>query len=364
MKAFPLKEFIRGRRMVEKINHDRRRFLATALMTIASAELGMIGSSAAQSSKAKPATVPAIKPGTNKSFGPLKQIDAGLLNVGYAEMGPSGSPPVILLHGWPYDIHSFLDVAPLLASMDYRVIVPYVRGYGTTQFLSRETFRNGQPSALAVDMIAFMDALKIEKAILAGFDWGARTANIVAALWPERCKAMVSVSGYLIGSQEAGKMPLPPKNELQWWYQYYFATERGRAGYEKYRHDFAKLIWQIASPKWKFDDATFERTAASFNNPDHVSIVIHNYRWRLGLAEGESKYDDLEKRLAEFPVITVPTITLQGDADGAPRPDPSSYAKKFAGRYSHRPIKGGIGHNLPQEAPQVFAQAVVDVDRY
>ena len=244
------------------------------------------------------------------------------------------------------------------------MIVPYVRGYGTTRFLSNDTFRNGQPSALAVDIIAFMDALKIQKAILAGFDWGARTANIIAALWPERCKAMVSVSGYLIGSQEAGKMPLPPKNELQWWYQYYFATERGRAGYEKYRHDFAKLIWQIASPKWKFDDATFDRSAASFDNPDHVSIVIHNYRWRLGLAEGESKYDDLEKRLAEFPVITVPTITLQGDADGAPHPDPSSYAKKFSGKYSHRTIKGGIGHNLPQEAPQAFAKAVVDVDGY
>jgi pimeloyl-ACP methyl ester carboxylesterase len=349
--------------MVEKINHDRRRFLATALMTIASAELGMVGSSAAQS-KAKPATVPAIKQGTNKSFGPLKQIDAGVLKIGYAEAGPSGGPPVILLHGWPYDIHSFIDVAPLLASTGYRVIVPYVRGYGTTQFLSRETFRNGQPSALAVDIIAFMDALKIEKAILAGFDWGARTANIVAALWPERCKAMVSVSGYLIGSQELGRMPLPPKNELEWWYQYYFATERGRAGYEKYTKDFAKLIWQIASPKWKFDNATFERTAASFDNPDHVSIVIHNYRWRLGVAEGEAKYDDLEKQLAEFPVITVPTITLQGDVDGAPRPDPSSYAQKFAGKYSHRLIKGGIGHNLPQEAPQAFAKAVLDVDRY
>ena len=350
--------------MVEEINHDRRRFLATAIMTIASAELGIIGSAAAQSSKAKPATVPPIKPGTNKSFGPLKQIDAGALNVGYVELGPSGGLPVILLHGWPYDIHSFVDVAPLLASTGYRVIVPYVRGYGTTRFLSNDTLRNGQPSALAVDIIAFMDALKIEKATLAGFDWGARTANIIAALWPERCKAMVSVSGYLIGSQESGKMPLPPKNELQWWYQYYFATERGRAGYEKYRHDFAKLIWQIASPKWKFDNATFERTAASFNNPDHVSIVIHNYRWRLGLAEGEPKYDDLEKRLAEFPVITVPTITLQGDADGAPRPDPSSYAKKFSGKYSHRTIKGGIGHNLPQEAPQAFAKAVLDVDRY
>ncbi|HSE88312.1 MAG TPA: alpha/beta hydrolase [Candidatus Binatia bacterium] len=350
--------------MVEETNYDRRRFLATTIMTIASAELGMIGSSAAQSSKAKPATVPAIKPGTNKSFGPLKQIDAGLLNVGYAEMGPSGGPPVILLHGWPYDIHSFIDVAPLLAKASYRVIVPYVRGYGTTRFLSNDTVRNGQPSALAVDTIAFMDALKIEKATLAGFDWGARTANIIAALWPERCKAMVSVSGYLIGSQEVGRMPLPPKNELQWWYQYYFATERGRAGYDKYRHDFAKLIWQIASPKWKFDNATFERTGASFNNPDHVSIVIHNYRWRLGLAEGESKYDDFEKRLAGFPVITVPTITLQGDADGAPHPDPSSYAKKFAGKYSHRLIKGGIGHNLPQEAPRAFAQAVVDVGNY
>ena len=350
--------------MSEEINHDRRLFLATVAMTIAAAQLGMITSVAAQSSRANPATVPAIKPGTNKSFGSLKQIDAGVLKIGYAEAGPSGGPPVILLHGWPYDIHSFIDVAPLLASTGYRVIVPYVRGYGTTRFLSNDTLRNGQPSALAVDIIDFMDALKIEKATLAGFDWGARTANIIAVLWPERCKAMVSVSGYLIGSQEISKMPLPPKAELQWWYQYYFATERGRAGYEKYRDDFAKLIWQIASPKWKFDNATFERTAASFNNPDHVSIVIHNYRWRLGLAEGEPKYDDLEKRLAAFPVITVPTITLQGDADGAPRPDPSSYAKKFSGKYAHRTIKGGVGHNLPQEAPQAFAKAVLDVDSY
>ena len=252
----------------------------------------------AQSGKIRPADLPKIKPGTNTSFGPLKQIDAGVLNVGYAEAGPADGPAVILLHGWPYDIHSFVDVAPLLASAGYRVIVPYLRGYGTTRFLSSETFRNGQPSALAVDIIALMDALKIEKAILAGFDWGARTADIVAALWPERCKALVSVSGYLIGSQEAGKMPLPPKAELQWWYQFYFATERGRAGYDKYRHDFAKLIWQLASPKWDFDDATFDRSAAAFDNPDHVAIVIHNYRWRLGLAEGEPKYDDLEKRLA------------------------------------------------------------------
>jgi pimeloyl-ACP methyl ester carboxylesterase len=350
--------------MVEGINHDRRRFLATAMMTIASAHFGIIGSAVAQSGASKPPIVPPIKPGINKSFGALKQIDAGLLNVGYAEAGPANGPAVILLHGWPYDIHSFVDVAPLLAKAGYRVIVPYLRGYGTTRFLSSETLRNGQQSALAVDTIAFMDALQIKRAILAGFDWGARTANIVVALWPERCKAMVSVSGYLIGSQEAGKMPLPPKNELEWWYQYYFATERGRTGYDKYRRDFAKLIWQNTSPKWRFDNATFERSAASFNNPDHVSIVIHNYRWRLGLAEGESKYDDFEKRLAAFPVITVPTITLQGDADGAPRPDPSSYAKKFAGKYSHRLIQGGIGHNLPQEAPQAFAKAIVDVGNY
>jgi pimeloyl-ACP methyl ester carboxylesterase len=350
--------------MSEAIKYDRRRFLGTAAMTIAAAQLGMFGSSNAQSGKTKPAELPVIKPGTNTSFSSLKQIDAGVLNVGYAEAGPSGGPVVVLLHGWPYDIHSYVDVAPLLASAGYRVIVPYVRGYGTTRFLSSETFRNGQPSALAVDIIAFMDALKIEKPILAGFDWGARTADIIAALWPERCKALVSVSGYLIGSQESGKMPLPPKAELEWWYQYYFATERGRAGYDKYRHDFAKLIWQLASPKWRFDDATFDRSAASFNNPDHVSIVIHNYRWRLSLAEGEPKNDDLEKRLAKAPVITVPTITLEGDANGAPHPDASFYVKKFSGKYSHRIIKGGIGHNLPQEAPQAFAQAVVDVDGY
>jgi pimeloyl-ACP methyl ester carboxylesterase len=257
-----------------------------------------------------------------------------------------------------------VDVAPLLASKGYRVIVPYLRGYGTTRFLSSDTPRNGQQSVVAVDAIALMDALKIQKAIIGGFDWGARTADIIAALWPERCKALVSVSGYLIGSQQAGKAPLPPGAELQWWYQYYFATERGRAGYDKYRHDFAKLIWQLASPKWNFTDATFDRTAASFDNPDHVAIVIDNYRWRLGLAPGERKYDDLEKRLAEFPVITVPTITLEGDANGAPHPDPGSYAKKFSGKYANRIVNGGIGHNLPQEAPQDFAKAIVDVDGY
>ena len=347
--------------MSEDINSDRRRFFGTAAMTIAAAQFALRGSASAQSGKAKPAELPKIKPGTNTSFATLKQIEAGVLNVGYAEAGPADGPAVLLLHGWPYDIHAFVDVAPWLASAGYRVIVPYVRGYGTTRFLSSETVRNGQPSAIAVDTIALMDALKIERATLAGFDWGARTADIIAALWPERCKALVSVSGYLIGSQEAGKMPLPPKAELQWWYQYYFATERGRAGYEKYRHDFAKLIWQIASPKWDFDDATFDRSAASFDNADHVGIVVHNYRWRLGLAEGEAKYDDLEKRLAEGPVITVPTITMEGDANGAPHPDPSAYAKKFSGKYAHRTITGGIGHNLPQEAPQAFAEAVVEV---
>jgi pimeloyl-ACP methyl ester carboxylesterase len=348
--------------MSEEIKHNRRRFLGTAAMTLTATQLGLLRSAGAQPSKTKPADLPTVEPGTNTSFASLKQINAGVLNVGYAEAGPTDGPAVVLLHGWPYDIHSYVDVAPLLASAGYRVIVPYLRGYGTTRFLLSETLRNGQQSVLALDIIALMDALQIKKAILAGFDWGARAADIVAALWPQRCKALVSVSGYLIGSQEAGKVPLPPKAELQWWYQYYFATERGRAGYDKYRYDFAKLIWHIASPKWHFDDTTFDRTTASFDNPDHVSIVIHNYRWRLGLAEGESKCDDLEKRLAEASDITVPTITLEGDANGAPHPDASSYAKKFSGEYTHRVIEGGIGHNLPQEAPQAFAQAVVDVD--
>ena len=315
-------------------------------------------------SNAEPADLPTIKRGTNTSFAPLKQIDAGVLNIGYAEAGPANGPVVILLHGWPYDIYSFVDVAPLLAAAGYRVIVPYLRGYGTTRFLSSSTVRNGQQAAVAVDIIALMDALKIQKAILAGFDWGARTADIVAALWPERCKALVSVSGYLIGSQAAGKMPLPPKAEFLWWYQFYFATERGEEGYTKYRHDFSKLIWQLASPKWNFDDATFDRSAASFDNPDHVKIVIHNYRWRQALAEGEPQFDDLEKRLAQAPVITVPTITMEGDSNGAPHPDPSAYRNKFSGKYAHRNIEGGIGHNLPQEAPQAFAQAVVDVDGF
>jgi pimeloyl-ACP methyl ester carboxylesterase len=350
--------------MSQEIDLHRRRFFGTAAATIAAGQLGLIASANAQPGKPKSTHVPAIKPGTNKSFGTLKQIDAGVLNIGYAEAGPANGPAVILLHGWPYDIYSYVDVVPLLASAGYHVIAPYLRGYGTTRFLSSDTFRNGQQSVVAVDIIALMDALKIEKAIVAGYDWGARTADIMAALWPERCKALISVSGYLIGSAKANQQPLPPQAELAWWYQFYFATERGRLGYDKNRHDFAKLIWQSASPKWHFDDATFERSAEAFNNPDHVAIVIHNYRWRLDLAAGDPQYDGLEAKLSAFPVITVPTITLEGDANGAPHPEPASYANKFSGKYTHRLIKGGIGHNLPQEAPHAFAQAVADVNGY
>ena len=294
-------------------------------------------------------------------LGEVRQIDAGPLNIGYLDRGPADGPAVVLLHGWPYDIHSFADVVPLLTATGHRVIVPYLRGFGTTRFLSEGTVRNGEQAALALDAVALMDALGIETAVVAGFDWGARSADIVAALMPDRCDGLVSVSGYLIGSQAAGTLPLQPEAELQWWYQYYFATERGRAGYEKYRREFAKLIWRSASPKWNFDDATFERSAASFDNPDHVAIVIHNYRWRLGLAEGEPEYVELEERLAEGPVIAVPTITLEGDANGAPHPEPDAYAPKFAGPYAHRTIAGGVGHNLPQEAPDAFADAVLAV---
>jgi pimeloyl-ACP methyl ester carboxylesterase len=349
--------------MTTNPNYNRRRFLGMAAMSLAAARFGFIGSANAQASQTSPADVPTIRPGMNTSFASLKQIDAGLLNVGYAEAGPADGPAVVLLHGWPYDIHSYVDVAPLLASAGYRVIVPYLRGYGTTRFLSSETLRNGQQSVVAVDIIALMDALKIKKAIIGGYDWGARTAAIIAALWPERCKALVSVSGYLIGSIKANLEPLPPKAEFAWWYQFYFATERGRLGYQKYTHDFAKLIWQLASPKWDFDDATFDRSAAAFENPDHVDVSIHNYRWRQGLAKGEAQYDDLENKLFAGPVITVPTITMEGDDNGAAHPPPASYANKFTGKYSHRNLKG-IGHNLPQEAPQAFAQAVIDVDGY
>jgi pimeloyl-ACP methyl ester carboxylesterase len=339
----------------------RRRFLGIAAGGLATAQLVPVQAANARLVLDRPIELVRLEAPGSVSL--LKQIDAGVLNVGYAEAGPLDGPAAILLHGWPYDIHSFDEVTPRLASAGFRVIVPYARGYGSTNFLSNETPRTGQPSALAVDTIALMDALGIKQATIAGFDWGARTADIVAALWPERVKGIVSVSGYLIGSQQAGKVPLPPKAELQWWYQYYFATERGREGYAKYRRDFAQLIWKLASPKWAFDDATFARSSAAFDNPDHVDIVIHNYRWRLGLAQGDPGLDELEVKLAVAPEISVPTITLEGDENGAPHLDPAAYAKKFSGNYLHRLVKGGVGHNLPQEAPEAFAQAVIDVTK-
>jgi pimeloyl-ACP methyl ester carboxylesterase len=346
--------------MSEQINNRRRRLLGTTVAGFSLLELGLSGLAHAQSAE----TTGGAKATTRlASFENLRQINAGTLSIGYAEAGPQNGPVVILLHGWPYDIYAFADVTPLLVAAGYRVIVPYLRGYGSTRLLSADTPRNGQQAVVAVDIIALMDALRIDKAVLGGFDWGARTVNIMAALWPERCKAMVSVSGYLIGSQEANRAPLPPKAELTWWYQFYFATERGQAGYDANRHDFNKLIWHTASPKWNFDDATFERSAESFKNPDHVAVVIHNYRWRLGLVKGEPQYDELERRLAMAPTISVPTITLEGDANGAAHPDPAAYAKKFTGKYQHRNITGGIGHNLPQEAPKAFADAIIDVVR-
>jgi pimeloyl-ACP methyl ester carboxylesterase len=344
----------------EKIDEHRRRFVGAVAMTAAATQFGMFASARAESTSASPEPTR----GTHTSFASLKQIDAGLLNVGYAEDGPADGPVAILLHGWPYDIYSFVDVAPLLAAAGYRVIVPYLRGYGTTSFLSSATMRNGQQSAVALDIVALMDALKIQKAVVAGFDWGARTAAILAVLWPERVTGLVSVSGYLIGNPAAAKVtPFPPKAAFAFWYRYYFATDVGRAGYAKYVHDFNKLIWQTASPKWNFDDATYDRSAASFNNPDHIDIVMHNYRWGLGLVDGERKYDDLEARLAPGPAITVPTITMEGDSNGAIHAPSAAYRNKFSGKYEYRLIEGGVGHNLPQEAPQAFAQAVIDVDK-
>ena len=345
------------------VDPERRRFFGAAALTLAATQLDVGALAEAQTGAAQGSKATTTKRGTSNSFAPLKQIDAGVLSVSYAEGGPADGPAVLLLHGWPYDIHSFVDVTPLLASAGYRVIVPYARGYGPTRFLSGTTMRNGEQAALAHDVVDLMDALKIQKPILAGYDWGGRSANVVAALWPERCKGLASVSGYLIGSRDAGKVPLPPKAEYQWWYQFYFATDRGQAGYDKYRRDFARLIWQLASPKWNFDEATFERSAGAFDNPDHVDIVIHNYRWRLG-APGEARYEELEKRLAAAPNITGPTITLEGDANGAPHPEPAAYTNKFTGKYAHRTIPGGVGHNLPQEAPQAFAQAVMDVAHF
>jgi pimeloyl-ACP methyl ester carboxylesterase len=344
---------------------NRRRFLGTAAMTLTAAQFGLLSAAIAGPGKTKTSPLARIGGGTNASYGPLKQINAGLLNVGYADEGPANGPVVILLHGWPYDIYSFVDATAILTAKGYRVIMPYLRGYGTTKFLSAETMRNGQQSVVALDIINLMDALKIDKAIIGGFDWGARTADIMAALWPERCKGLVSVSGFLIGTPKGNQTPLAPKAALVWWYQFYFATDLGRNGYDQYRHDFNKLIWQTASPKWSFDDATYDRSAASFNNPDHVAIVIHNYRWRIGLAQGEAKYDELEKRIAAVTTISVPTITMEGDSNGAAHaPDAAVYRNKFSGKYDFRLLTGGIGHNLPQEAPAAFAQAIIDVDGF
>ncbi len=348
----------------EAIEISRRHFAISGLSAgaalLAPAALFAEGAEP-QSGKAQSGDPATMKPNTNTSFASMKQIDAGLLNIGYAEDGPADGPAVILLHGWPYDIHSFIDVAPLLAAKGYRVLVPYLRGYGTTHFLSSETMRNAQQSAVALDIIALMDALKIQTATVAGFDWGARTADVMATLWPERCKAIVSVSGYLISTPAGNQLPVPPEPAFLFWYQYYFATPVGKAGYAKYLDQFNKFIWHQASPKWDFDDATYDRTAASFSNPDHVDIVMHDYRWRLGLADGERRYDGLEKRLAALPPITVPTITMEGDANGAAHPPSTAYRDKFSGKYEYRLITGGVGHNLPQEAPQAFAQALIDV---
>jgi pimeloyl-ACP methyl ester carboxylesterase len=337
------------------IEPSRRRLLGGAALAALGAGLGL--------------TAPAARAATTTSaaalddLGPLRQIDAGPLSIGYVDLGPPTGKPVILLHGWPYDIHAFAEVAPLLAQAGHRVIVPYLRGYGTTVLRSPDALRNGQQAALAFDVIALMDALQIPRAAIAGFDWGARTADIVAALWPERCSALVSVSGYLVGSPHANEAPLPPAAEFAWWYQFYFATERGRLGYERNRVDFNRLIWRTASPQWQFDEATYQRSARAFDNPDHVAIVIHNYRWRLGLAAGEARYDDVERRLAAGPPIVVPAITMEGDANGAAHPRPEDYRVRFTGRYEHRQLAGGIGHDLPQEAPRAFAQAVLDVAR-
>jgi len=347
----------------ERIQPVRRRFVGSSLLMLVIAPIGLCGVADAQTNQPAAAAHGTVSPAVEQApLGQLKHVKAGVLDVAYAEVGPADGPVVILLHGWPYDIHSYDEVAPALAAKGYRVLVPFARGYGDTRFRSVKTLRNAEPAALAQDVIDFMDALKIEQATFGGFDWGARSADIVAALWPQRVKALVAVSGYLIGSQEAGKQPLPPGAELQWWYQYYFATERGRRGYEKNRKDFARLIWKLASPKWNFDEATFDRSASALDNPDQVALVIHNYRWRLGLAEGEAKYAKLERQLAKSPAITVPTITMEGDANGAPHPPAEAYRKHYTGKYEYRLIKGGIGHNLPQEAPQAFAQAVIDAD--
>jgi pimeloyl-ACP methyl ester carboxylesterase len=350
--------------MTEEISTTRRQFVTAAALGLAAGALAQFGTASAQASEATSQRIPAIVPDSHTTFGALKQIDAGDLSVGYVDVGPTSGTPVLLLHGWPYDIHSFVDIAPALAAAGYRVLIPYLRGYGTTRFLSEATPRNGQQAALVADALSFLDALKIDKVILGGFDWGGRTACALAALYPERCKGLVAASGYTIASQDDQALkPLPPSKEREWWYLFYFATERGRLGYAQYTHDFVRMTWELASPRWRLDDATFERSAPAFENPDHVAVSVNSYRWRLKLADGEAKYDEIEKKLAAHPTIAIPTITLEGDANGALHPEPASYAKYFTGRYEHRQLTGGIGHNLPQESPQAFAQAVIDVDK-
>jgi pimeloyl-ACP methyl ester carboxylesterase len=347
--------------MSEQITVKRRQFVTTAAFGLAAGVFARFGWASAQASEQTSQRIPAIVAGSHTTFGSIKQINAGDLSVGYADMGPADGTPVLLLHGWPYDIHSFVDVAPALAAAGYRVLVPYLRGYGTTRFLSDATPRNGQQAALVADAINFLDALKIDKVILGGFDWGGRTACALAALWPERCKGLVAASGYTIASQDDQALkPIPPEKERQWWYLFYFATERGRLGYGQYTRDFVRMTWELASPKWRLDDATFERSAPAFENPDHVAVSVNSYRWRLKLADGEARYEAIERKLAAHPTISIPAITLEGDANGALHPEPASYAKYFTGRYEHRQLSGGIGHNLPQEAPQAFAQAVID----
>jgi pimeloyl-ACP methyl ester carboxylesterase len=331
---------------------NRRGFIRNAAATLVTTQLGALTTTAAYAAAS-----------VSAGFGSLNTVVAGDLLVEYADVGPANGPVAILLHGWPYDIHAFADVAPRLAAAGYRVIVPYLRGYGGTRFLSAKTLRNGQQGAVAQDIVALMDALKIRQAVLGAFDWGARTACILAAIWPERVAGLVSVSGYLIGNPKANAKPLPPAGEFAWWYQSYFATDRGRDGYAANTAAFNRFIWQQASPQWRFDEATYQRSAESFGNPDHVAIVVHNYRWRIGLAGGEPRFDALEARLAQAPTIAAPSITMEGDANGAPHPDPAVYAGKFVGKYQHRTVNGGVGHNLPQEAPAAFSQAVLDVTR-
>ena len=334
----------------------RRDFLSLAAAT--GAGLALTGLAGHADASPRPAAA------DRSAFGPVRQIDAGLLNVGYVDIGPRNGTPVLLFHGWPYDIHGYEDVAPILAAKGFRVIVPHLRGYGTTRFLSADTLRSAQQTALAADGIALMDALGIRRAIFAGCDWGARNACVMAALWPERCQALVSVSGFLVLNRATALTPLSPADEFTWWYQYYFATERGRIGYEKNLKPFARFIWQQASPKWQFDDATFDRCAASLVNPDHVALVVHNYRWRINAAEGDPRYDALEARLAQVQSVAMPSITMEGDANGAPHPPAAAYRSRFTGKYEHRALTGGIGHNLPQEAPVEFAQAVIDVAQW